>query len=35
MKARIHVTPFIPPLADVTDLLWVSAEVTVKLVTEL
>lgn len=35
MKAGVNFLPLIPPFADVVDLLWVSTEVAIKLITEL
>jgi hypothetical protein len=34
MKTRVGSPPFIPPFIDIVDLLWVGAEIAVKLVTE-
>jgi hypothetical protein len=35
VKAGIHYPLFIPPFADICDLLRIGAEVSIKLVTEL
>ena len=35
MKAGVDSLPLIPPLENVSDLLWVSTEVVIKLITEL
>jgi hypothetical protein len=35
MKAGVGSLPLIPPLENIDDLLWVSTEVAIELVTEL
>jgi hypothetical protein len=35
MKVRVGSLPLVPPFEDVGDLLWVSTEVAIELITEL